>query len=117
MLQATDIVAEISYALERQAEALADGDFERVETLTALTASLNEELLSSLGELDEASRATVAEQLEAAIERAGQLCVEAAARRAETRDALSNLRTGQAATAAYRQALPREAALHYSRQG
>ncbi|HLT19081.1 MAG TPA: hypothetical protein VKZ96_06475 [Thermomicrobiales bacterium] len=117
MLQATDIVAEIAYALDRQAEALAAGDFERLEALTALTASLNEELLGALDGLDEAGRVAVAEQLTAAVQRAGQLCDDAAAQRGETRQALNNLRTGQTATAAYRQALPREATLHYSRQG
>src|SRR5690606_39045479 len=110
-------VIEIGDALDLQAAALADGDFERVAHLAELTASLSDELLLAAAGLDESGRAAVTGLLARAVERASELCQVTEERRAETRDEIRDLRAGQSATVAYRQALPREAALHYSRQG
>jgi hypothetical protein len=113
----TDIVKEIAHTLDLQAEALASDDFGRFEELAGVTATLSAELERSTTQLSVHERSAIAEQLRRVVEHANQLCGDVEVQREETRAEIRELRNGHTVMAAYRQALPREATLSYSRQG
>ena len=111
------IVAELVQVLNLQAEALAKEEFEWLDELMDRAAQLNGQLQSATATLPADVLDELAGQIRQLVEHADELAETAAARRDSVGRALGGLKHGRSAMHAYRQALPREAALSYSRLG
>ncbi|MEZ4572734.1 MAG: flagellar protein FliT [Thermomicrobiales bacterium] len=116
-MNAGQIVLQIVNAVQRQAEAIACDDYTVVEALTTETASLCQALDRASMNLPDDERARLSGMLQAAIDQAAGLVTTASSRLGETRQEIQEIRHGKSATSAYRQAVPRVAAMSYSRQG
>ena len=112
-----DIVERIAAVIESQTEALAAGDFARLEALTVESEHLCRALGDASAGLPAAECARLAAMLQPATEQAARLVDNAGSQLGETRREVQEVRQGRTATSAYRQASPREAAMRFSRQG
>ncbi len=116
-MQAHDIAGRIATLIGEQADAIAGSDFDRLEALTTETTELLQALDASATELGPEGRADIAAMLQPAATQANALVEATSTSLGETRHELQELRHGQSATSAYRQAVPKTAAIGYSRQG
>lgn len=112
-----EIANRIAGLIDEQAAAIAGNEFERLEALTSETTSLLQALDARVSALDQHGRAELVAILQPAAARSDDLIDETSNSLGEARRELQDLRHGQSATSAYRQAVPKEAAISYSRQG
>jgi ABC-type transporter Mla subunit MlaD len=111
------IVAELVQLLNLQADALAHEEFEWLDELMERAAQLNQTLQSATAALAADELAALGGQLHELVEHADRLAGDAAAQHTRVGKELGELKHGRSAVHAYRQTLPRESALSYSRLG
>lgn len=111
------IVTELVQVLNLQEQALANEEFEWLDELMERAAHLNLALQRATAGLAADELAALVARLHEVVEHADQLASEAANRHASVGKEIGDLTHGRAAMHAYRQSLPRESALSYSRLG
>jgi len=117
MTTIVELAGQIVALVDRQAEAIAGGDFARLDALTAETGRLIASLDARVSDLTPDERDRVAALLQPAVDEAHALVHTTGERVAETHQEMQELRQGRSVASAYRQAMPRQAAISYSRQG
>ena len=112
-----ELAGQIVALVDRQAAAIAGNDFAGLAALTLETERLLQALNTQVAGLTPDERGYVATLLAPAVDQANGLVDTADARLDETRREMQELRQGRSVTSAYRQAMPKQAAISYSRHG
>lgn len=112
-----EIAGQIAALVDRQAAAVAENDLAQIEALTGQTGRLLADLDARAAGLSPDERRQLAELLQPAAECAQGLTDAVSGRLDESRKELQELRQGRSVATAYRQSMPKQAAISYSRQG